>query len=111
MTSAAPESLQEPLRRLAGYLNFSSGPADAATLAAMGTVYSIASDGDPLSGMPAWLIVRSWIANTLAELKRQTKRSRIPPKLIECSIWFGAKNCCRPIWIFTVTCCFISNPN
>lgn len=92
-----PESIRETLRRLAGYLNFSSGsghgsvgnggdanPAkqqagshrvgvgaiDAQTLAAWNLVYAEATAGDPLTGMPAWLVVKDWIHGSLDELSR-----------------------------------------
>src|SRR6056297_3374959 len=65
-----PESLNDTLRRLAGYLNFSSGTSDPATLAAWNAVYDAASQGDPLTGPPAWLVVRDWVAETLRELQQ-----------------------------------------
>ncbi|MEM9826507.1 MAG: hypothetical protein AAF958_07950 [Planctomycetota bacterium] len=63
-----PKSLDDALRRLAGYLNFSDGRTDAATLRAWNDVYAVACNGDPLSGMPAWLVVHSWLGSTLADL-------------------------------------------
>ncbi|TWT52665.1 hypothetical protein Pla22_02910 [Rubripirellula amarantea] len=84
--SLPPESLCETLRRLAGYLNFSSGSAsqgaganqrsltdaiDPATLAAWNHVYAIATEGDPMTGLPAWLVVKDWVVLTLAELSAQ----------------------------------------
>lgn len=66
-----PENLSEQLHRLAGYLNFSSGQVDAATLKAWNEVYSTAVMGNPLTGPPAWLVVRDWIAETLETLRRE----------------------------------------
>ena len=65
---AVPENLCDSLQRLAGYLNFSSGSADGATLKAWNDVYADAIGDDPLSGVPAWLIVKSWIVETLDRL-------------------------------------------
>ncbi len=64
-----PENLSEKLHRLAGYLNFSSGPCDALTLEAWNDVYSVAVMGDPLTGPAAWLVVRDWIAETIENLQ------------------------------------------
>ncbi len=71
-----PDSLSDSLQRLAGYLNFSSGNSDAATLAAWNGVFDAASQGDPLSGPPAWLVVKDWLSETLAELKQQSSAFR-----------------------------------
>lgn len=65
---SAPDSLDDPLRRVAGYLNFSSGPPDIATVAAFNEVYAEASNGDPLTGLPAWLVVESWIRAMLVRM-------------------------------------------
>lgn len=59
----------EQLQLLAGYLNFSSGNADAKTLSAWNEVYSAASRGDPLSGPAAWLVVKDWLSDTLRSLQ------------------------------------------
>lgn len=66
--SSAPESLRDDLRRLAGYLNFSSGDPDVATLAAANRIYGVATDGRPLRGLPAWIVVRDWIQSSLDDL-------------------------------------------
>jgi hypothetical protein len=72
MTSFNPaEPLGEKLRLLAGYLNFSSGPSDVATLAAWNDVYFAATAGDPLTGPPAWLVVKDWIVDTLQSLGQE----------------------------------------
>jgi hypothetical protein len=68
----APESIQDALRRVAGYLNFSLGPADIATLKAFNEVYATATAGDPLRGMPAWLVVKSWVETTLDRLHAES---------------------------------------
>ncbi len=72
MHNPAPDAaLGDKLRLLAGYLNFSSGTSDASTLAAWNEVYYAASQGDPLSGPAAWLVLRDWLSDTLAKLGQQ----------------------------------------
>ncbi len=66
-----PESLSVTLRRLAGYLNFSSGSSDAGMLAAWNSVYDAATDGDPMTGPAAWLVVKDWLSETLRTLSRE----------------------------------------
>jgi hypothetical protein len=66
-----PESLRDTLSRLAGYLNFSAGTSDPSTLAAWNQVYDAATQGDPLTGPPAWLVVRDWLSETLQDLSQQ----------------------------------------
>ncbi|TWU27081.1 hypothetical protein Pla52o_09400 [Novipirellula galeiformis] len=68
-TLSPPDAITEPLRRLAGYLNFSSGTSDPATFAAWNQVYQQASAGDPLSGPPAWLVLKDWMNETLDSLQ------------------------------------------
>jgi hypothetical protein len=63
--------MSDTLRRLAGYLNFSSGAADAATLSAWNDVYDAASHGDPMTGPPAWLVVKDALNETLDTLKQE----------------------------------------
>ncbi len=65
-----PKTMSDALQRLAGYLNFSSGTSDCATLAAWNDVFRAASQGDPLSGPPAWLVVKDWLTETLDTLRR-----------------------------------------
>ena len=65
-----PENMSEQLHRLAGYLNFSSGSADPATLRAWNDLYSVAVMGDPLTGPAAWLVVRDWVVETLEALEQ-----------------------------------------
>ena len=65
-----PENMSEQLHRLAGYLNFSSGSADPATLRAWNDLYSVAVMGDPLTGPAAWLVVRDWLVETLEALEQ-----------------------------------------
>lgn len=62
------ERLSVALQRLAGYLNFSSGSSDPATLSAWNEAYEVASRGDPLSGPPAWLVIEQCLRDKLAEL-------------------------------------------
>ena len=76
-----PDSLSDSLGMLAGYLNFSSGfgadslgkthPVDRGTMAAWNDVYAEATAGDPLSGMPAWLVVQDWIEQTLDQRSKE----------------------------------------
>lgn len=66
-----PQLLNESLQRLAGYLNFSSGSSDPAIAATWNLVYDHASQGDPLSGLPAWLVVKDWMLETLDELRSE----------------------------------------
>ncbi|TWU04973.1 hypothetical protein [Stieleria varia] len=66
-----PQSLRESLQRLAGYLNFSSGSKDPAIAATWNQVYELASRGDPLTGLPAWLVVKDWLVETLEELRQE----------------------------------------
>ena len=72
MTSkASAESLHESLRRLAGYLNFSSGHCDVTTMSAWNAAYEAASHGDPLSGPPAFLVLKDRLVETLQMLQSQ----------------------------------------
>ena len=72
MTSkASAESLHESLKRLAGYLNFSSGHCDVTTMSAWNEAYEAASDGDPLSGPPAFLVLKDRLAEALQTLQAQ----------------------------------------
>ncbi|GAA5509891.1 hypothetical protein [Novipirellula caenicola] len=64
-----PDAIKEPLRRLAGYLNFSSGTSDPAIFTAWNEVYQQASAGDPLTGPAAWLVLKDWMTETLASLQ------------------------------------------
>ena len=59
----------ESLRGIVGYLNFSSGPAPAATLAAWNIVHTEATAGDPLSGPPPFLVMRIWVEQTIEQLQ------------------------------------------
>ena len=61
-------SLRDALHQVVGYLNFSGGTSDPKTLAAWNTMYAAAVQGKPLSGPPAWLIMRQWLEETTAEL-------------------------------------------
>lgn len=63
-----PESLDDSLKRLAGYLNFSSGSSDPAIASLWNEAYSHASQGNPLTGTPAWLVLNNWIEQTLVSL-------------------------------------------
>lgn len=75
-TNLPPESLSDSLQRLAGYLNFSSGTSDVATLAAWNDVFEAASHGDPLSGPAAWLVVKDWLTETLTQLNENASAFR-----------------------------------
>ncbi|KAA5545155.1 hypothetical protein FYK55_05635 [Roseiconus nitratireducens] len=63
-----PESLCDSLIRLAGYLNFSSGSRDPKIDLLWNEVFDHASQGDPLTGPAAWLVLKDWIGLTLDEL-------------------------------------------
>ncbi|MDM4015011.1 hypothetical protein [Roseiconus lacunae] len=63
-----PESLDDSLRRLAGYLNFSGGSSDPAIASLWNEAYHHASQGNPLTGTPAWLVLHNWIEQTLERL-------------------------------------------
>ncbi|MCC9603452.1 hypothetical protein LOC67_23125 [Stieleria sp. JC731] len=63
-----PESLDDSLRRLAGYLNFSGGSNDPAIASLWNDAYQHASQGKPLTGTPAWLVLHNWIEQTLSNL-------------------------------------------
>ncbi|MCO8121183.1 hypothetical protein NHH03_05495 [Stieleria sp. TO1_6] len=67
-----PESLDDSLKRLAGYLNFSSGSNDPAIASLWNEVYHHASQGKPLTGTPAWLVLNNWIEQTLDSLERSS---------------------------------------
>ncbi|MFG0263397.1 MAG: hypothetical protein ACF788_13480 [Novipirellula sp. JB048] len=83
-----PDAITEPLRRLAGYLNFSSGASDPAIFAAWNEAYQQASAGDPLSGPPAWLVLKNWMNETLDSLEasqaafRDTSQARRVVKIL-----------------------------
>ncbi|TWT83379.1 hypothetical protein CA13_48440 [Planctomycetes bacterium CA13] len=66
-----PDAMIDSLRRLAGYLNFSSGSSDPAIFAAWNHVYEQAAGGDPLSGPAAWLVLRDWLNETLDRLQAE----------------------------------------
>jgi len=61
-------SLRDALQQVVGYLNFSGGTSDPKTLAAWNVLYAQAVHGKPLSGPPAWLVIRQWLEETTAEL-------------------------------------------
>ncbi|MEM8735065.1 MAG: hypothetical protein AAGG44_12620, partial [Planctomycetota bacterium] len=62
------ESLESDLVQVLGYLNFSSGKAEAKTLAALNRIYERALPGGPYEGMPAWLQIQQWLQDALARL-------------------------------------------
>ena len=64
----ASDASSDSLQQLAGYLNFSSGTSDPSILAAWNHVYAEATQGDPLSGPPPWLVVKDWMTETLETL-------------------------------------------
>ncbi len=66
--SSPPTTLRDALHQVVGYLNFSGGTSDPKTLAAWNVLYASAAHGKPLSGPPAWLIIRQWLEETTAEL-------------------------------------------
>ncbi len=61
--------LGEDIVQLLGYMNFSSGKMDAATLAAMNRIYADALPSmNPYQGMPSWLQVQQWFGDWLVTL-------------------------------------------
>ncbi len=74
--SLPPDPLSDALQRLVGYLNFSCGKSDTATLSAWNDLYDAASQGDPLTGFPAWLVVKDWLSATLAKMNQQSPAFR-----------------------------------
>lgn len=66
--SSSSTSLRDALQQVVGYLNFSGGTSDPKTLAAWNILYAKAVHGKPLSGPPAWLMIRQWLEETTAEL-------------------------------------------
>lgn len=58
----------EDLSLLLGYMNFSTGCADASVLAAMDRLYADAIHGNPFEGLPAWLQVQQWFQDALTKL-------------------------------------------
>lgn len=73
--SSLPSLLRDALHQVVSYLSFSSGTSDPKTLAAWNRLYAEASEGKPLSGPPAWLIIRQWLEETAADLAESSKRS------------------------------------
>ena len=73
---SSTESLSESLQRLAGYLNFSSGTSDPATLAAWNSVYGSATKSNPLSGPAAWLVLKDRLTETLDRLQQESPAFR-----------------------------------
>lgn len=71
-----PDSVSDALKRLAGYLNFSSGKSDTATIAAWNQIYDSASGGDPLTGPAVWLVLEEWLSDTLAGLEQESTAFR-----------------------------------
>lgn len=60
--------LSANLMQVLGYLNFSTGPIDHKTLAAMNQIYSAALPGGPFEGMPAWLQIQQWLQDEVAQV-------------------------------------------
>ena len=75
-SSLPPESMSDTLRRLAGYLNFSSGTSDAGDAGGMEHGLRCGSRGDPMTGPPAWLVVKDWLTETLATLQKDRSAFR-----------------------------------
>ncbi len=69
MSASSPfPTLRDALQQVVGYLNFSRGTSDPKTLAAWNFLYASAVQGKPLSGPPAWLIMRQWLEETTADM-------------------------------------------
>lgn len=69
-----PLTLRDALHQVVSYLNFSSGTSDPTTLAAWNRLYADAAAGKPLSGPPAWLIIRQWLEETVNDLAVASQR-------------------------------------
>ncbi|MEO1618468.1 MAG: hypothetical protein AAFV88_21630, partial [Planctomycetota bacterium] len=65
-----PDSINDSLKRLVGYLNFSSGSSDPAIAQLWNDVYDAASDSNPLTGTPAWIVLTAWIEETIDYLTK-----------------------------------------
>lgn len=75
MSARSPSStLRDSLHQVVSYLNFSSGTPDPKTLAAWNHLFAEASEGQPLAGPPAWLIIRQWLEETTADLAEASSR-------------------------------------
>ncbi|TWU40298.1 hypothetical protein Q31b_36460 [Novipirellula aureliae] len=66
-----PDNISDSLRRLAGYLNFSSGSGGPLVFAAWNEIFDKAAGGDPLAGPAAWLVLKDWMIETLERLHRE----------------------------------------
>lgn len=60
------------IAQVVGYLNFSSGLSDPATLANLNRLHGTAAAGDPLSGMPPWLVLGQWLQDAIESLEGST---------------------------------------
>ena len=69
-----PMTLRDALHQVVSYLNFSSGTSNPTTLAAWNRLYADAAAGKPLSGPPAWLIIRQWLEETVNDLAAASQR-------------------------------------
>ncbi|WP_164102770.1 hypothetical protein [Candidatus Laterigemmans baculatus] len=57
------------IAQVVGYLNFSSGLSDPATLSNLNRLHGTAAAGDPLSGMPPWLVLGQWLQDAIESLE------------------------------------------
>lgn len=64
-----PNELSEALQRLAGYLNFSSGSEDPAILSAWNSIFTEATQGEPLAQPTGWLVLKDWLLTTIEQLR------------------------------------------
>jgi hypothetical protein len=60
------DRLNEDLRQVLGFLNFSSGKMDLKTLAALNRLYAQAIPAGPYEGLAAWLQIQQWLQDELA---------------------------------------------
>jgi len=75
MSAPSPQiTLRDALHQVVSYLNFSSGTSDPTTLAAWNRLFAAASAGKPLSGPPAWLIIRQWLEEMVNDLAAASQR-------------------------------------
>lgn len=73
MAAALPtQPPHDRITQVVGYVNFSSGNSDPATLANLNHLHGLAAAGDPFSGMPPWLVVGQWLQDAIEQLEGTT---------------------------------------
>lgn len=69
MAAAQPTPPPDRISQVVGYLNYSSGHSDHATLSNLNFLHGLAAAGDPFSGMPPWLVVGQWLGDAVNDLE------------------------------------------